>query len=243
MNEAFKVILNLNTCGKKENEILTEKIDHLLMNFGIRNIGPGNYYVPLNPRNRDHAVFLAGKVLKEAIWLQNILIQLQVCHRTDVCSLPHIKTDRMASPAEEKWKYYENYYKATKHLAHALVVDENRQLRDGYISYLLAVKYHLRPEVYEALSDQPLAKLVIGRHVGASGGRYIIRNKQAYCWRYTLERAVVPGDILEVYTGKGRAYMCVEKIEYAAGTDFCREHFKVRRHMGIRMELQKTVNG
>lgn len=203
MNEAFKVILNLEACRRKENEILTEKINHLLMNFGIRNIGMSNCYVPFNPRNRDHAVFFAEKVLKETIWLRKILIKLEVCHRTDACPLPYIKTDHMASPSEEKWKYYEDYYKITKHLAHALVVDENGRLRDGYISYLLAMKYNLRPEVYEAFSDQPLAKMVIGRHVGASGGKYIIRNKRAYCWKYTLDKAVAPGDILEVYTRKG----------------------------------------
>lgn len=49
----------------------------------------------------------------------------------------------MSEPLPEKIWYYEQYYQKTKKLPHAIVVDEDRQLRDGHISYLLAKKYNI----------------------------------------------------------------------------------------------------
>ena len=39
-----------------------------------------------------------------------------------------------------------------------------------------------------------------------------------------------------VNTKKGRAYICVDRIEYAAGQGFCSRYNTVKKHMNVRME-------
>ena len=80
-------------------------------------------------------------------------------------------------------------------MPHAIVVDENKQLRDGYISYLLAKKYAVRVDVYKLVN-----------------------------------------------TKKGRAYICVDRIEYTAGKGFCSRYNTVKKHMNMRMEEGDDTN-
>ena len=58
----------------------------------------------------------------------------------------------MLDSSPEKLWYYEKYYQKKHQLPHAIVVDENKQLRDGYISYLLAKKYNVRATSFVATS-------------------------------------------------------------------------------------------
>ena len=66
----------------------------------------------------------------------------------------------MLDSSPEKLWYYEKYYQKKHQLPHAIVVDENKQLRDGYISYLLAKKYNVRADVCEMISGQPMRKIM-----------------------------------------------------------------------------------
>ena len=116
------------------------------------------------------------------------------------------------------------------------MVDENRQLRDGYISYLLAGKYKARAEVYETVSGQPLRKIVKGRHVEFTKGKWKKKSDKPYIWIYTLRAPVVPGNILLVNTKNGADFICVDSVDYIAGHRFCSKYKKVRKHMDMHME-------
>ena len=100
--------------------------------------------------------------MRSTDWLKGILAYSAVGTLTNACPIEEIQTDSMQDPMPGKLRYYEQYYQKTNHLPHGIVVDENRQLRDGYISYLLAKKYHARADVCEMVSGQPLRKLVTG---------------------------------------------------------------------------------
>ena len=58
-------------------------------------------------------------------------------------TIDKIDISNMSQPIPEKLKYYEDYYLESMMLAHAIVVNENGEIRDGYISYILATK-HMR---------------------------------------------------------------------------------------------------
>ena len=134
-------------------------------------------------------------------------------------------------------RYYEEYYRSSRELAHGIVVDEERKLRDGYISYLLAGKYGIRPDIYEALAGSPLRKVVKGRHAVQDGGTWRIKKGRRYSWTYSLKAPVVPGDILKVRTKKGQMYMCVEQIAYVTGEEFCADYSAVIKHMKKRLKI------
>ena len=235
MNEGLALYLDLDRNELEENEKFIQRIDRLLLQYGIKYSGIMNLYLPVNPKDRDHAVFTACKVLRETDWLKGILSHILMAHQIRVCSLDKILTDYMAEPGKKKFQYYEDYYRESGHLAHGIIIDENRQLRDGYISYLLALRYGIDTDVCEAFSNQPTRKLVCGRHVRFDENEWKFISDKSYRWVYTLKKPVVPGDILQVRTKYGLAYMCVERIEYVTGREFCREYSKVKRHLGIRM--------
>ncbi len=239
MNETLEVYLNLDMENEQENEELIRKIDELLLSAGMKYSGIANMYLPVDRKNRDTAVFCAEKLLKNTDWLKNILSYIAVGTLIDACSMAEIQTDMMSNPSQEKIWYYEQYYQKTKKLPHAIVVDEDRQLRDGYISYLLAKKYHVHADICEMVSGQPLRKIVKGMHVKFSDGKWRKTSRKRYIWSYTLKTPVVPGDILMVNTKNGKAFICVDKIEYAAGK-FCSKYKKVRKHLNIHMEEEDT---
>ena len=234
MNEGMTIYLNFEEKEAHRLEPIIQRIDDFLENFGIKYSGFANYYVPACREERDYAVYAATRALRGVTWLKGLLAHVLVSHNILVCPIEKIDVSRMSEPTPEKMKYYEDYYLENKELAHAIVVNENGEIRDGYISYLLAKKYNIRAEVLEALQRQPLKKVVIGRHVKFSEGKWKVKSDKCYCWSYNLDKPVVPGDILQVITRKGIAYMQVDKIGYVTGKEFCNECFNVKKHMGIR---------
>lgn len=216
---------------------LISKIDKLLLDCGIKYSGIMNLYMPTEAAGRDHAVFAACEALNNAEWLKDRLACISIMNRTDVCPLEQIRLDDMTEPSPGKLKYYEAYYKKSRKLAHGIVVDEERKLRDGYTSYLIARKYGIKPDIYEALAARPLRKVVRGRHVLQENGIWKIKGSKRYSWTYSLKAAVVPGDILKVKTKKGPEYICVDRIEYVTGEEFCAEHSAVMKHMKERLKV------
>ena len=156
MNDGLCVFLHLDEKQPEENEKLIERIDELLLTVGMKYCGVGNMYIPVHTEERDRAVFLAVQLLRETEWLKDILAAIPIASLKDVCPLDSILTENMTEPDKEKMRYYEEYYNASHKLPHAIIIDETKQLRDGYISYLLARKYKLKPDLYEAFSNQPL---------------------------------------------------------------------------------------
>ena len=153
MNEALAVYLNLNLENVVENEKFIRRIDELLLTVGMKYSGIMNLYTSVDKQKRDQTVFRAEELLKNTDWLKDVLTHILVGTITNACSLEEIQTDMMSNPSPEKLWYYEEYYQKTKQLSHAIVVDENKQLRDGYISYLLAKKYDAKAEIVRWYPD------------------------------------------------------------------------------------------
>ena len=242
MNECLYVYLNLDLEREEEKEALIERMDELLLTVGMQYSGMQNMYIPTDRTNRDQAVFRAEKALRSTDWLKGILAYTLVGTLTNACPFEEIQTNQMSDPSQEKLLYYEQYYQKTKRLSHAIVVDEKKELRDGYISYLLAKKYGIQAEICEMVSGQPLRKIVKGRHVELSGGAWRKKGSRSYIWIYSLRKPVVPGDILLVNTKRGADFICVDKVDYAAGKEFCSRYKKVQKHMNIRMEEGEEPN-
>ena len=236
MNESLSVYLNLDPEKRIENEVLIRRIDRLLLTVGMKYSGVMNMYIPVDRQRRDQAVFQAEVLLRDTDWLKDILAYTLVGTLTNACPIGEIRTDAMSNPSPEKLWYYEEYYQKTHELPHAVVVDENRQLRDGYISWLLAKKYGVPAEVCEMVSAQPLRKIVKGVHVEFSDGKWRKKSDKRYIWIYPLKEPVVPGDILLANTKAGADFICVHRIEYTAGQEFCSKYKKIRKHMNAHME-------
>ena len=147
MNEALAVYLNLDMENIEKNEEIIRKIDELLLTVGMKYSGIMNLYISVDEQKRDETVFRAEELLRNTDWLKDILSHILIGVITNACPIEEIQIDMMSNPSSEKWVYYEQYYQKTKQLPHAIVVDENKQLRDGYVSYLLAKKYGVQAEV------------------------------------------------------------------------------------------------
>lgn len=237
MNEGIVVFLNGGEGEGRELEKLTRRIDSFLLDYGLAYSGVRNLYIPTEASGRDHAVFAACDALKKADWLEDRLAHVFIVNQMSVCPLEQIRTDDMSEPSAAKMAYYEEYYRSSRELAHGIAVDEEGKLRDGYISYLLARKYGLSPDIYETLAGSPLRKVVKGRHAVQDGETWRIKNGRRYSWTYSLKAPVVPGDILKVRTKKGQMYMCVEQITYVTGEEFCTDYSAVIKHMRKRLKI------
>ena len=134
-------------------------------------------------------------------------------------------------PSEEKMERYENYFRRTGAFAHAIVVDEKNVVKDGYVTYLLAKRFHLIPEVVEVKAEESFYKVVQGFHVRFEDGAYVSCSEMKYIWIYDKKSPVVPGDILIVDTRYGDALICVSEIFYLTGKAESSSHKKVKRHI------------
>lgn len=238
MNEAMTIYLNINRWETAENEALIRRIDEFLLDYGIRYTGASNIYMPIEKADRDHAVYAACRALREADWLKDKLAYVPIMHMLDRCSMEQIRVDNMKKPSDAKVRYYEEYYQESGTLAHDIVVDEHRRLRDGYISYLLAGKYGIHVSIYEAFAEQPLKKVVSGSRVVGEKGAWKIEGDESDTWNYPLRAPVVPGDILEAETEEGPVPICVNRINYVTGKEFCEEYKNIIKHRKERFKIQ-----
>lgn len=149
---------------------------------------------------------------------------------TSILNLDKINVSGMTVPKREKLEYYEKYFLEEGCFANAVIVDEAWNLRTGYVSYLLARKYGVRPQIFEIRASSPIAKVVSGRYVRYTAWEWNAAGSKRNSWVYSLREPVVPGDILRVEAGRGTAYMLVEKVEHAAAAD-CTGMRKALRHI------------
>ncbi len=133
---------------------------------------------------------------------------------TSIVNLDRIDVSGMSTPKSGKMKIYEDYFLTTGCFANPLIVDEFWNIRAGYVTYLLAKKYGVRPHIFEVRSAKPLVKLVKGRYVRYIAWEWKTVTKKQISRVYTLRESVVPGDILRVETRNGAAYMQVDEIRY-----------------------------
>lgn len=242
MNEAMYIYLKIDKMDENELEEKITQMDKMLMNIGVKYSGIGNMYVSTNRRNRDNIIFEAYKELKKCEWLKEIFDHVSIGNEYYSGSLDKIDCSQMKPPLDYKIKYYEEYYKKTGKLPHKILIDENYQIIDGYISYLLARKYNIKyeigyePLVYFAESGVCHKKIVIGRHVVFNDEDIAVTGKRYYHWFYNKKTPVVPGDILLARTAKGKAYIVVDKIDYAMGSKECSLYKDVIRNTGKRIK-------
>lgn len=174
---------------------------------------------------------------------------------TSILNLDKINVSGMIAPKPERLKYYEDYYLAEGRFASAVIVDEYWNIRSGYMTYLLAKKYGVRPPVYEVRASKPLRKVVRGRYVRSpkweqsSGGGLTEDRKSAgrrsadrkrEVWLYTLKEPVVPGDILRVETWRGTANIRVESVEYIGEDESCVNMRRTLKHVRKRKSVLES---
>lgn len=231
---------NLQERLEVEKEI--QYLDKLVELHGWKYSGYANVYIPIVRETREETV---GKVI-DAIAsderLKKYSPRIMKATLTNACNLEEIEAQHMAKPGNVKYSRYEKYYLENKELAHGIIVDENKKLRDGYISYLLAKKYGCKVDVIEVPKGSSISKLVLGHHVEYDKEQkvYVTKTNKRYAWIYNLKEAVVLGDILFVNTSKGHAYIQVDKITNIAGKAEMRKHKKVLCNISALNEIKQN---
>ena len=150
---------------------------------------------------------------------------------TSILNLDKINVSGMTAPNPEGLKYYEDYYLAEGRFANAVIVDEYWNIRTGYMTYLLAKKYGVRPPIFEIRAFWSLRKVVRGPYVRYPAWQQKPTDKKLETWLYTLREPVVPGDILRVETRKGASHMRVEKVDYVAEDGNCPGRRRTLKHI------------
>lgn len=189
MNEVFSVILDFDSYSQ-ENEEIINRMDKVIESQGWEYTGICNMYRPIDSRTRDETIYHVMHALEKTKWLKPYNPRVLMGNMIDVMEMENIDVSGMTAPLKEKLKKYEEYYNLTKSLPHAIIVDENGKIRDGYISYLLAWKYSEKAEILSTWSDQPVKKVVAGKHVEWDGEHFIHAKAPIIC-RY-LKLDILP---------------------------------------------------
>lgn len=150
---------------------------------------------------------------------------------TSILNLDKINVSGMSMPKPEKLKYYEKYFLEEGRFAGAIIVDEAWNIRTGYVTYLLAKRYGVRPRILQIRASSPLIKAVRGRYVRYQDWKWNFISAKSGIWIYELKEPVIPGDILRVEATKGTACIQVESLEYLDGAEDCAKMHKVLKHM------------
>jgi len=245
MNDMINVFFDYDVNNWQERLGIEKEIqylDTLVEKHGWKYSGFTNVYIPIVRETREETV---GKVI-EAIAsderLKKYSPKIMKATLTNACSLEEIELQHMTKPWDVKYSRYERYYLENKELTHGIIVDENKKIRDGYISYLLAKKYGCKVDIIEVPKKSAISKLVIGHHVeyNKEQNTYVVKKNKRYAWIYNLKEAVVVGDILLVQTSKGHAYIQVEIITNIAGKDEISRHKKVIGNISALNEIKQN---
>lgn len=236
MHDMILIYLDFNRNDMEERLRAEEDIryiDRLVEKQGWKYSGVANCYVPIERATREETADNVYEVITSDERLKKYSPRVISNTAIGFCSLGEIDLHRMEKPKDTKYNRYEKYYLENKELAHDIIVDEDKRIRDGYISYLLAEKYGCKVDIIEVPNESPIAKMVIGQHVeyDAEQKSYAMKTDKRYAWIYTLPEAVVPGDILLVRTRKGDACMQVERIVNIAGKKETHKYKKVKRNI------------
>ena len=231
MNDMIHVFFDYNVDNFQERlgiEAEIQYLDELVEKHGWKYSGLANVYIPIVKETREETVNNVIEAIVSDERLSKFSPKILKASLTNACDLDKIELHHMTKPSPVKHTRYERYYLENKELAHGIIVDETKQIRDGYISYLLAKKYRCMVNIIEVPKESAISKLVIGHHVEYDKVKntYIIKSSKRYAWIYNLKEAVIPGDILLVQTSKGHAFMQVEKITNTAGKDAFSKHKK-----------------
>ena len=178
---------------------------------------------------------------EELSWPYEVMNNKTVRLEKKDVNLKEIKPEEMQTtpPSAGKMEKYEEYFRKTGTFAHAIVVDEKNVVKDGYVTYLLAKRFHSIPEIVETKAEDSFYKVVQGFHVRFEDDAYVRCSEMEYVWIYNEKKPVVPGDILVVDTRYGDALMCVSEIFYLPGKVEFSPHKKVKCHIRGIYDRQK----
>lgn len=221
MKDCIEVVFDYQDINYSECMDVQQKLKSILLPAGWRYTGIFNVFSPIEPDMGDEFYNKAVKAIESCKWLRKYSPRVNVWTVLNACRLNEIRIVNMTYPSPEKINKYRKYFKENHKLAHAIVVDENNYLRDGYTSYIIANEEGYIPNIIRVHSNQPIRKSVIGRHVQFDGEAFPFVSQKAYRWYCKLSEAVVPGDILLVNTALGKRLMKVERIDLAVGDEEC----------------------
>lgn len=246
MHDMIFVYLDYNLDDEEERVCVEENIkyiDTLIEEQGWKYSGVANIYIPMERDTREETITGVLEAIVSDERLRKYSPKVISGMQTNICALEEIDIHHMTEPSAVKYNRYEKYYLKNTELAHGIIVDESRKIRDGYISYLLSKEYGYNVDIMEVPKESPVSKLVIGHHVeyDAAQKTYVMKTSKRYTWVYTIREAVVPGDILLVRTSKGNAYMQVEKITNIAGKKAIRRYKKVKRNITVENEKGNAI--
>lgn len=241
MHDMFFVYLDYNVDNIEERLFIEEEImyiDKLVEKQGWKYSGVANIYIPIERKTREETIDKVLQVIASDERLKKYSPKVISGTKTNACASGEIAAQHMTKANDVKYNRYEKYYLENNELAHGIIVDEDKNIRDGYISYLLSEKYGCNVDIIEVPKESSISKLVIGHHVeyNTEQKTYVIKTNKRYAWIYTIHEAVVPGDILLVRTSKGNAYMQVEKITNIAGKKAINGYKKVKRNITVENE-------
>ena len=236
MHDMFLVYLDYDVNNREERLSIGEEIeylDQLVEKQGWRYSGVANTYIPMDKKTREETIDDVLQAIASDERLKRYSPKVMSGTLTNACALEEVDVQHMTKPGDIKYNRYEQYYLTNHELAHEIIIDDDKKIRDGYISYLLAEKYGCKVDIMEVPKDSPIAKLVIGHHVKYDSEQkpYVTNTDKRYAWIYAIREAVVPGDILLVRTSKGNAYMKVEKIINIAGKKAVGKYKKVKKNI------------
>lgn len=236
MNDLIMIYLDYNMDDLEERLRIEEEIKYLdkcVEKQGWKYSGFTNTYIPIVRETREETVDKVLEIIASDERLKKYFPKVLTGTMTNACTLREIDLQHMTKPSDIKYNRYEKYYLQNKKLAHGIIVDDDKKIRDGYISCLLAEKYGCDVDVIEVPKESAIVKLVIGHHVkyDTEQNAYVKKTSRSYAWAYTLCEAVVPGDILLVRTSKGNDYMQVEEITNIAGKKAINKYKKVKRNI------------
>lgn len=245
MNDMMQVYFDYdvdNIQEKIEIEKEIQYLDELVEKHGWKYSGMTNVYIPITRETREETI---GKVIEVIISderLKKYSPKIMSGTLTNACELDEIEVQCMTKPRDVKYSRYERYYLENKELVHGIIVDEDKTIRDGYISYLLAKEYGCKVDIIEVPKKSDICKLVIGHHVeyNEEQNTYLAKTNKRYAWIYNLKEAVVVGDILLVQTRKGHAYMKVERITNIAGKAAISKHKKAIGNVTVLNETKRN---
>ena len=208
-------------------------LDDIMLENGWEYAGVHNMYRPVKGTDNEDTWHKAEKAVIRNEQLRKYNPYFMYGIWENYCGLDEVIIEGMSPVKEEKMKRYEEFYDMHRSFAHGIVVDENKRLRSGYTTYLIAKEINARPNIMWAKSKSPIRKLVHGRHVTKKKGSLKVSSRKIYTWYCDIWDAVVPGDILCVRTKNGKCLMRVEKISFAAGNYDCNKpRRKVCFHTG-----------
>ncbi len=221
------VTVNMEGISRYEMDRIPERIDDIVRPYHLKWVLRNMYFVE-DGYDEDLAIDEAWKALEKTDWLKN-KIYLGVMQSISKCRLDEIQIEDMAEPEPDKVNKYRNYFEehgiSENNLTYPnpIVVDQNRKLLDGYISYLIMKERgYTYAECILENRGNTLKKYVYGIHMPGT-------NEKKYKWSYPLRDAVVPGDILLAETSQGVKSVKVTGVEM--GTEIYVDGLKKIRKM------------